>query len=282
MNYTTLVSPSTLKENIDNPDWVILDCRLVLSDPDAGRKAYIDNHIPNSHYVHIEQDFSSEVTPESGRHPLPDMQKVTKYLGELGIDSNKQVVVYDDTFGAYAVRAWWQLRALGHNNVAVLDGGLLGWLMHSFRLTKDIPEAKPTSFDGKFDDRSVTTTEQIAANLQDKTFTVLDARTPERFKGEEEPIDTVAGHIPDAVNRPFQANLDEKGYFLSADKLKEAFEPIVENANNHQIVNMCGSGISAVHNMLAMEIAGLGDSKLYLGSWSEWIRDSKRPIATES
>ncbi len=282
MNYTTLVSPSTLKENIDNSDWVILDCRIVLSDNDAGRKAYVDNHIPNSHYVHLEDDFSSPITAESGRHPLPDMQKVINKLGELGIDSSKQVVVYDDTFGAYAVRVWWQIRAMGHKNVAVLDGGLLGWLMHQFKLSKEIPKAKPTTFDGAFDESHVVSTEQIASNLNDKTFTVLDARSPERFRGEEEPIDTVAGHIPDAINRPFQDNLDERGYFKTPEELKEAFEPILEKAENHQIINMCGSGITAVHNMLAMEIAGYTDSKLYIGSWSEWIRDSERPIAVES
>lgn len=282
MNYTTIVSPTTLKENIDNPDWVILDCRIVLISPEAGKNAYIDNHIANAHYVHLEDDFSSPITPESGRHPLPDMQNLKKRLGELGIDSSKQVVVYDDTFGAYATRIWWQIRAMGHQNVAVLDGGLIGWLMHELKLTKEIPAPKASTFDGEFDASGVVTTEQIQANLNAPSFTVLDARSPERFRGEEEPLDTVAGHVPNAINRAFQANLDEKGYFLSVEELKEAYQPLIDDAENNQIVNMCGSGVTACHNLLAMEIAGFTDSKLYIGSWSEWIRDSERPVVTES
>jgi thiosulfate/3-mercaptopyruvate sulfurtransferase len=229
----------------------------------------------------LEDDFSSPIDSNSGRHPLPDFDKLADKLGSWGINKDTQVIVYDDANGAYAVRMWWQLRSFGHNKVAVLDGGINQWIKEQRRLSTEVPEA-PTAgrYDIHFDANTVVTTEQIQRNISDHTFTLLDARTPERFRGEEEPIDPIPGRVPGAINRAFQLNLNEDGLFLSPEELRQQYQPLVDKALNNKIVHMCGSGVTACHNMLSMEIAGFSNGKLYVGSWSEWIRDSKRPIAT--
>jgi len=281
MSYTTTVSTQTLEENIENPDWLIIDCRSSLTDHNAGFNAYTEGHIPNSFFANLEDDFSSPIDSHSGRHPLPDFDKLTNKLGSWGINKDTQVIAYDDASGAYAVRMWWQLRSFGHNKVAILDGGINQWTKEQRGLSTEVPEKSAAGpYDVHFDSSSVTTTEQIQSNISENTFTLLDARTPERYRGEAEPIDTVAGRVPGAVNRAFQLNLNEEGLFLSPEELKQQYQPIVDSAINKEIVHMCGSGVTACHNMLAMEIAGFDTTKLYVGSWSEWIRDSKRPIAT--
>ena len=279
MPYSTIVSTEVLAENVSNSDWEILDCRISLTDHDAGLKGYRENHIPYAQFCHIEDDFCSPITDQSGRHPLPDIPKLLQKLGNIGINNNTQVIVYDDANGAYASRVWWQLRELGHYNVAVLDGGITQWIKEGRELTQLVPNIDATEYSGSFNTKSVVTTDQVLQNLSEHTFTLLDARTIERFKGDEEPIDPIAGRIPDSINRPFQQNLDENGLFLSTDKLKEQFENLIEETDM-PIVHLCGSGITACHNKLAMEIAGLAGSKVYIGSWSEWIRNPERPIAT--
>ena len=279
MPYSTIVSTEVLAENVSNSDWEILDCRISLTDHDAGLKAYRENHIPYAQFCNIEVDFCSPVTEHSGRHPLPDIPTLLKKLGDMGINNNTQVVVYDDANGAYASRVWWQLRELGHYNVAVLDGGITQWIKEGRELTQLVPNIDATEYIGSFNTKNVVTTDQILQNLSEHTFTLLDARSIERFKGDEEPIDPIAGRIPDSINRPFQQNLDEHGLFLSADELKVQFENTIEETDM-PIVHMCGSGVTACHNKLAMEIAGLAGSKVYIGSWSEWIRNPERPIAT--
>ena len=288
MYSATIINAETLNENVNNPDWVILDCRSSLTDNEAGHKAYLQGHIENAQYCYLNDDFSSPITQETGRHPLPDFDQLITKLGNWGVDKNTQVIVYDDVNGAFAVRMWWQLRAFGHPYVAVLNGGLTQWRALDFPLTKAIPDPTKKTFlvDPSYAssnykrlmNKYVVTTEEIQKNLIDKRFSLLDARTTERYKGEAEPIDTVAGRIPDALNRAFQLNLDENGLFLSAEELKQQFDPIISHANQQQLVHMCGSGVTACHNMLAMEIAGFAQTKLYVGSWSEWIRDSDRPI----
>ncbi|MGK0270251.1 MAG: thiosulfate/3-mercaptopyruvate sulfurtransferase [Cocleimonas sp.] len=287
MYYQTIVSAEILSKNIKEPDnqnWVILDCRDSLMDKEFGYKSYLEGHIPSASYCYLYDDFSSPITPTTGRHPLPDMEKLSEKLGNWGIGKDTQVVVYDDMSGAFAGRMWWQLRSLGHQNVAALDGGLKYWLSQDLPLSTEIPDVASKQFNGTLDSNQLITVEQVESNLEDNngesSFSLLDARAAPRYRGDVEPIDPIAGHVPDALNRDFSANLDEQGLFLSASSLKEQFQPIVEQANNQHIVHMCGSGVTACHNMLAMEIAGLSGSQLYLGSWSQWITDPSRTIAT--
>ena len=281
MKYTTIVSTQILEENLDNPDWIIFDCRTSLTDRSLGLKNYQENHIPNSFHCHLEKDLSSEITPDSGRHPIPNFDELIEKLHAWDVGKNTQVIAYDDANGAYAVRLWRQLRTFGFNQVAVLDGGINQWIKEDRKLSQEIPQAsaKPEAekFDFKLDPNAIISTTEIQQNIEDKSFTLIDARTPERYRGEVEPLDTVAGRVPGAINRAFQLNLDENGKFLPASELKQQYDTLLIDAEDH-VVNMCGSGVTACHNMLAMEIAGITDSKLYLGSWSEWIRDSERPI----
>lgn len=282
MIFQTIISTQMLEQNIDKTDWVIFDCRSSLVDHDAGLKAYQAGHIPNATFCNLETDLSSPVTEDSGRHPLPNFNELIKKLGNWGVDKQTQVIVYDDVGGAFAVRLWWQLRTFGHNKVAVLDGGIPQWSKENKPLNIDNVTRPSKKFIATVDKQAWLNTETIYQNLTSKDYIVLDARTPERYHGESEPIDTVAGRIPDSVNRAFQKNLNENGLFLSAEELNTQFKPILGQALDHlpeKIVHLCGSGVTACHNMLAMEIAGLQGSKLYPGSWSEWIRDPKRPIS---
>jgi len=280
MAYTTLVSTETLHQNLQNPNWVIFDCRSSLVDHQAGLLAFQAGHIPEARYCHLEDNLSSPITDDSGRHPLPDFDKLVTSLGNWGVDKDTQVVVYDDAGGAYAVRLWWQLRTFGHFNVAVLDGGFQQWEKGGKPLSRTLAEITPKTFIPNTDTTQWLPTEIIEQNLSDKKYTLLDARTPERFRGEAEPIDRVAGRIPNSINRAFQLNLNEEGLFLSAQELRQQYDELLGDIAPQDIVHLCGSGVTACHNTLAMEIAGLPDSKLYIGSWSEWIRDDKRPIAT--
>lgn len=285
MAYETLIDCQTLAHHVENPDWRIFDYRSSLVDHNAGRKAYQKGHIPHAIFCDMETDLSSPVTETSGRHPLPDFDLFSKKLGDWGINEQTQVVAYDDVGGAFAVRLWWQLRTLGHNNVAILDGDITQWIKQGKPLSTAITKPQPGTFKAVVEYGSWLETEQIEKNLQAQSFIVLDARTPERFRGESEPIDTVAGSIPNSINRPFQLNLDKEGLFLPAEKLQHHFADIIKQAPKNKaenIIHLCGSGVTACHNMLAMEIAGLSGSKLYAGSWSEWIRDKNRPIATGS
>lgn len=283
MAFTTLISTEVLQANLHQPDWVIFDCRSSLVDHNAGKEAYQKGHIPQASYCHLDDDLSSRVTPHTGRHPLPDFKQLSEKLGNRGVGPNTQVVAYDDAGGAYAVRLWWQLRTFGHEKVAVLDGGIPQWIAEGKALTQDIHQPRPQAFTPRVDTRAWLETQEVFENLADKSFKILDARTPERFRGESEPIDPVAGRIPGSLNRPFQANLNEQGLFHSPQKLHDQFASILQQVPENKaenIVHLCGSGVTACHNQLAMEIAGLSGSKLYIGSWSEWITDPQRPIAT--
>lgn len=282
MPFQTIVSVDVLSQNLNAPNWVVLDCRDSLMDKGYGYKSYLEGHIPNASYCYLYDDFSSPITATTGRHPFPNIEELSEKLGNWGINEESQVVVYDDVSGGMAGRMWWQLRSLGHKNVALLDGGFKSWLALDQPLSKDIPKIANKQFSGEFDSGQLITIDQVTSNIDDNNsnFTLLDARAAARYHGESEPIDPVAGHIPNALNRDFTMNLDEHGLFLSSDELKQQFLPLLEQASNQQIVHTCGSGVTACHNMLAMEIAGLSGSKLYLGSWSEWITDQSRPIVT--
>lgn len=279
MSYTTLISAEHLLQNLNHPDWVLLDCRFSLADADAGARSYRKGHIPNARYAHLNKDLSSRVAGYTGRHPLPDFSLLTKKLGLWGVGNRSQVVVYDDAGGAFAGRLWWLLRCMGHENAAVLDGGFNHWRHRGYPLTTALPIIKPAVFRMYLNEKNWLNAAQVRDQLAAKTIRLIDARTPERFQGKQEPIDPVAGHIPGALNRPFQSNLDSRGLFLPPEELRRQFKRILNNHSAENAVHMCGSGVTACHNLLAMERAGLSGSRLYVGSWSEWIRDKNRAVA---
>ena len=281
MTYQTLISTEILAKYINNPNWIIFDCRFSLKNPNTGLEAYQKSHLPNAHYVHLDNDLSSKITDQTGRHPLPDFNELANKLGHWGIDQNTQVVVYDDAGGAFAGRLWWLLRCLGHHQVALLDGGFNQWLKEQRELTATLPKLEDKNFHASLNTSFWLSTEQIETALKTQSIQLLDARTPERFRGEQEPIDSIAGHIPGALNRAFQSNLNADGKFLSATILRQQFTQVLGDQKSEKIVHMCGSGVTACHNFLAMEIAGLHGSRLYPGSWSEWIRDKNRPIVKQ-
>lgn len=278
--HTTLVSAEQLAQHLDDPNWVIFDCRFTLTDPEAGLRAYRQGHIPGTRYAHLDNDLSSPVTPTSGRHPLPDPQLLAEKLGQWGVDAAKQIVVYDDSFGSMAVRMWWLLRWLGHDTVALLDGGLPGWMRQKLPVNADLPQIIPTRFTPHLQNSLWVDAAEIEQARQNKNRLVLDARPEDRFSGEREPLDKIAGHIPGSINWTFEENIDFDGTYLPAEELRDAYLNLLHGVAPEQTIHTCGSGVTACHNILAMEIAGLPGSKLYPGSWSEWIADPARPVAT--
>lgn len=280
LHYNTLIATEQLARFLDTPDWVICDCRFNLADAGAGERAYKAGHIPGARYAHLDRDLSSPITSSTGRHPLPDPDELARKLGGWGIGRESQVVVYDDCGGAMAVRLWWLLRWLGHERVAVLDGGWQKWCAEGRPVNADLPCPEMKEFRGTPDDGLWLSTDELRAGLEDNSLLLIDTRSAERFRGDQEPIDPVAGHIPGAVNLPLQRNLREQGTFHTAASLRGLYEEILGDRSPNEVVHMCGSGVTACHNLLAMELVGLHGSKLYPGSWSEWIRDPMRPIAT--
>ncbi len=274
MLYQTLVSSEVLVNQLTNPHWIVIDCRFSLNDTEAGGRAYQASHITGAHYAHLDEDLSGPIADKSGRHPLPDADDLCHRLGAWGITPKSQVVVYDDGGGAIAARLWWLLRWLGHQHVALLDGGWQRWQDLGFPQQQTIPISLPTAYAAKEDDQLWLTTERVQQALELEEIILIDARSEERFEGRVEPIDAVAGHIPGALNRPLQLNLDRKGCFKSPEKLRSEFEALINGRPTDQAVHMCGSGVTACHNLLAMEHAGLLGARLYAGSWSEWIKFS--------
>jgi thiosulfate/3-mercaptopyruvate sulfurtransferase len=279
--YKTLVDCHTLALHLHDPDWVVVDCRFVLSSPAAGRQAYEAGHIPGARYAHLDDDLSSPKTATSGRHPLPDPEKLAVTLGDWGIGPGKQVVAYDDSFGAMAARLWWLLRWLGHESVALLDGGLPRWQREGHPMTKDLPVVQPVTLVPTLRNDLLVDAGFVAKAVQDERWLVLDARSEERFNGEIEPLDPVAGHIPGAVNLPYEDNLHVSGRFSTPEELRELYQGQMQRVEPSHVIQMCGSGVTACHNILAMEHAGLSGARLYAGSWSEWIRDPSRPVARD-
>ncbi len=275
----TLIDAATLHAHLDDPRWVVVDCRFSLMDTEAGHRAYRESHLPGARYVHLDEDLSGSITPATGRHPLPDPVRLARKLGDRGIGPGTQVVAYDDLGGMLAAaRLWWVLRWLGHEAVAVLDGGFPAWRRAGLPLTAELPSVQSTTFDLQTNDQLWLTAAQVLALSAESV--VLDARAAARFRGEMEPIDPVAGHIPGAVNLPTEGNLTADGHFLPVAKLRARFAATLGERPPTTVVHSCGSGVTACHNLLAMEAAGLRGSRLYAGSWSEWIRDPGRPVAT--
>lgn len=278
--HKTLVSVETLKSQLADPRWVVFDCRSALEDPEWGPAEYRASHIPGARYAHLDRDLSAPQTAGTGRHPLPRPEDFIRWLGVNGVGRDSQVVAYDQGGGAFAARLWWMMRWVGHPAVAVLDGGWTAWQAAGGAESEDIPAPEPVNFAGRPDDAQWLASEQLEQALDAGGVTLIDARAAPRYRGETEPIDPVAGHVPGAVNLPFMDNLDDNGRFRDADSLRRRFEDALGDAAGGQVVHMCGSGVTACHNLLAMEVAGLGGSRLYAGSWSEWITDPRRPVAT--
>ncbi|MDT8427624.1 MAG: sulfurtransferase [Pseudomonadales bacterium] len=277
--YTTLINTSSLREHL--ADCLILDCRFNLADVGYGRRVYAEAHIPGAHYLHLDEDMSAPITRESGRHPLPDPVKWHKTLLACGMQPGRQVIAYDDAGGAMAARAWCLLRWIGHDAVAVLDGGFPAWLAADGEVSTAIPQRLELSDPGDAVHplaEQLVSTADVMENLNKPIFTLVDARSRERYLGLSEPIDPVAGHIPGARNRPLTDNLRD-GFFKTAKELRQEWNELLDGEPAASIVHMCGSGVTACHNQLAMSVAGLNGSRVYSGSWSEWIRDPQRPLA---
>jgi len=278
--FTTIVSTEQLAAQLDNPHWVVIDCRFTLTDPLAGWRAYATSHIRSARYAHLDEDLSSPITAHSGRHPLPDAQLLCQKLGNWGVGGHTQVVVYDDSYGSMAVRLWWLLRWLGHEKVALLDGGLPKWAREKRPVTDALPVIAPQIFSCAPNPSLSVDVNVVSSIRESATHRLIDARPEQRFSGEREPLDTVAGHIPGAINWAFEENIDLDGTYLPPEELHENYTRLMKGVAPKNVIHSCGSGVTACHNILAMEIAGLTGSRLYPGSWSEWITDPARPIAT--
>ncbi|WP_372015040.1 sulfurtransferase [Pseudoxanthomonas sp. 10H] len=280
--WATLVAAPALAAALGDDGLRLLDARAVLADPEAGAAAFAVSHLPGAVHADLDRDLSDHARAGEGRHPLPDAAAFARRVGDWGIGPRHQVVVYDAGDGSMAAaRAWWLLRLLGHERVAVLDGGLAAWRAAGLPETAaaGAPPALPPYPSPGFDRARIATADEVLARLHDAPGWLLDARGGERFRGEVEPIDPVAGHVPGALNRPFAQNLLE-GRFREASTLRAGLEPVLHGRPPSDVVLMCGSGVTACHLLLAMEHAGLPGAKVYAGSWSGWIADPSRPVAT--
>jgi thiosulfate/3-mercaptopyruvate sulfurtransferase len=276
MGHTTLVSTAELAAHIDDATWVVFDCRHDLARPDYGAQAYATAHVPGARFLHLDRDLSAPTTGKNGRHPLPEAQTFMRTLGAAGVDAGRQVVAYDDKMGVYAARLWWMLRWLGHENVAVLDGGYTKWTSEGRPVSSAVPQPAPAHFAGQPRPISVDAGE-VLRSLGQPGRIVVDARAPDRYRGENETLDPVGGRIRGSLNRFFRDNLDASACYKPAADLRQAFVALLGSTPPDAVVHSCGSGVSACHNLLAMEIAGLPGSRLYPGSWSEWSSDPSRP-----
>jgi thiosulfate/3-mercaptopyruvate sulfurtransferase len=276
--WTTLVQAETLSIGLGRPDLVVLDCRFDLADTSAGEYAWMQAHIPGAHYANLDRDLSGPLQAAKGRHPWPDAAGFRERLGRWGIDPQSQVVAYDADSGAFAARAWFLLRALGHEKVAVLDGGWKRWTALGLPVDNRIPVPITAKYHGEFDPRRILDAAQVAEALREGDL-LVDARAPARFRGEEERLDRAAGHVPGAVNRPLTDNLAD-GRFKTPGQLAEEFRALLDGLPAPRLIAMCGSGVTACHHLLAMERAGMPGARLFAPSWSGWISDPDRPIAT--
>ena len=278
--FTTLIDARTLASQLEQEDHVLFDCRFELGKPQWGESEYFQAHIPGAHYLHLDRDLSSPITPASGRHPLPDPHALARRLGELGAGDGTQIIAYDQGHGAYAARLWWLARWIGVRSVAVLDGGIAAWRAAGLPVDNRTPAARPRSLTVKLDESLMLDSGGVDALRQRPGTLLIDARGAERFAGRNETIDPVAGHIPGARNHPFTGNLGANGQFLPSEALRQRWQTILGSLPPSALIAMCGSGVTACHNLLALEHAGLAGGRLYAGSWSEWIRDPRRAVAT--
>ena len=273
--YKTIIDADTVMENLDHPDWVIVDCRYVLSDRNAGKKLYMDAHIPGAVFADLLDDLSGPPVTDQGRHPLPSAGQLKKLFACLGISNHSQVVTYDDTGGSFAARLWWLLRYMGHESVAVVNGGWQSWLQAGLQTRNGVENKPPGKFRGSARSEWVITADQVPA-----VSLLVDSRDPARYRGEIEPIDRVAGHIPGAINYYWQNNLTNAGLFKDGNSLHKQFLEFMDGINSGDAVFYCGSGVTACHNLLAAACAGLAPPGLYAGSWSDWCANADRPVVT--
>lgn len=281
MRYTTLIEPVALSPHVSRSEWAIVDCRFSLADTALGGAQYEQAHIPGAVYAHLDNDLSGPVTAgATGRHPLPSVERAAEVFSRLGLDAGVQVVAYDNQNGSIAGRLWWMLKWLGHDAVAVLDGGFQAWRAVGLPVRSGRETRDRRTFVARPRTELLAAAEDVDAARKDPASLVLDARAPERYRGETEPIDRLAGHIPGAVSVPFGGNLDSAGRFLPAPEIAERYRAVFGPIPAGKAICYCGSGVTAVHNILAVHHAGLGMPRLYPGSWSEWICDPARPIAT--
>jgi thiosulfate/3-mercaptopyruvate sulfurtransferase len=281
MGFTLLIDKTELSLHLEDKKWAIVDCRFSLDDIERGRRDYLKAHIPGAIYAHMDENLSSKKIPgKTGRHPLPEIKSFAVTLSAWGIDADTQVVVYDDAAGTMAARLWWLLQWMGHSNVAVLDGGWMSWIRSGLTARSGLESRAPTHFEPREVPGAYVTSGQVQEFRNDPRYVILDARSGPRFRGEVEPIDPIAGHIPGALSAPCEENVTPEGRFYSPDLLRRRFENFVKSVPPENVICYCGSGVTAAHNILAMALAGLGRPRLYAGSWSEWITDAARPIAT--
>jgi len=273
-----LISTEQLAAHLADTSWVVFDCRHDLMDVAKGERAYREGHIPGARFAHLDTDLSGEKTGSNGRHPLPSPAAFVAFLARNGVGSSTRIVAYDDAGGPYAARLWWLARWVGLRDVALLDGGINKWLAEGRGLSRDVPVGIPAPLRGQADPLMMITAPELLARLEDGETTLIDARAPERYRGDVEPIDPVAGHIPGALNHFFKDNLGADGTFKPLAELRANFDSIMKAAGPEHVVHQCGSGVTACANLFAMELAGLAGSKLYAGSWSEWIADPSRPV----
>lgn len=279
--FKTLIDTDTLAAHLTDERFAIVDCRFALADDGWGEREYEARHVPGAVFAHLDRDLAGAVTGHNGRHPLPDRRAAAKTFGRLGIGDDTQVVAYDHDSGMFASRLWWMLRWLGHDAAAVLDGGFAKWLAEKRATKGGREDRKARTFHAALRADMTVDVDRVAAVIGGSDVRLVDARAPERYRGEIEPIDKAAGHIPGAVNHPFKSNLTEAGTFRSPAALRESFGTTLGGFSPDHIVSYCGSGVTACHNLLALEHAGLHGAKLYPGSWSEWSSDPARPIEND-
>lgn len=282
MNWTTLVSTAELAAALPGGRILVADCTFDLDETEAGRRAYLEAHVPGAVYVHLDDDLSGRADGSNGRHPLPDREVLAARLRALGLSDDMQVVAYDRSGGFYAARLWWELRWLGHEAVAVLDGGFDAWLVADFAIESGQPAPTPPGdFAAKPSlEPEPVSTDEIMGDLPGRSLQVVDARDAARFAGAAHSLDTASGHIPGAANHFFRNNLGADGRVLAPEDLRAGFAPLLAKAGERTLVSQCGSGVTACHNLLALRHAGIKGGRLYPGSWSEWTSDPSRPVAT--
>ena len=281
-HHTTLISAANLAERLAAAPGSVLvfDCRFDLAAPEAGEAAYAAGHVPGALYLHLDRDLSGATTGTNGRHPLPDRSDLVAKLAGVGLNEGQQVVAYDAQGGMYAARLWWLLRWLGHDSVALLDGGLQAWEAAGKPLETEAQPRSPGNFKAGAPLAVTVDVQAVERNLTTRDHVLIDARAADRYRGENETLDRVGGHIPGALNHFFKDNLTAEGRFKTAHELRDAFSALVGGTAPDRVVLQCGSGVTACHNALAMEIAGLHGAALYAGSWSEWSANPSRPVAT--
>lgn len=275
-----LVTTEELQQHLDDPKWVVFDARHDLMKVEKGRQSYAESHVPGAYFAHTDEDLSGKKTGKNGRHPLPDIDTFAAKMNQCGVGPGVQVVVYDDLGGNFAVRLWWLLTWLGHDEVALLDGGWPAWEKEGRPVTKDVPAPREGHFVPRPHLGDVVDIHFVDRFREDPSIKLIDARAAERFEGRNETIDPVAGHIPGAINRFWQKNLTPAGLFKKPDQLRAEYTLLLGSTAPEQAVHMCGSGVTSCHNMFAMKLAGLPIGRLYAGSWSEWCADPARPVAT--